>query len=88
MTIKLLNNGLKEVAPNSAVIDTGYHGSIINAIKKIDPSASGYLLSSSGAYPQLLKSNNHSDMVQTIEYYPKLMGGPRLIQTKVVPSPN
>jgi hypothetical protein len=64
---------LKEVPPNAAVIDTGYSGSIINWIRSIDPSASGYLLSSSGRYPQLLPGYG-SGKVQKIEYFPKLIG--------------
>ncbi len=35
---------LKEVPPNAAVVDTGYSGSIIDWIRKIDAGAKGYLL--------------------------------------------
>ena len=70
------NQWLKEVPPNSAVIDTGYSGSIINWIRNIDPSADGYLLSSAGKYPQLLSGRQASN-VQQIEYFPKLIGRAR-----------
>ena len=67
---------LKEVPPNAAVVDTGYSGSIINWIRSIDPTANGYLLSSSGRYPQLL-SGSQVSKVQKIEYFPKLVGRAR-----------
>ena len=71
--VNTMNQWLKEVPPNSAVIDTGYSGSIINWIRNIDPSADGYLLSSSGKYPQLL-SGLTAGRVKEIEYFPKLIG--------------
>ena len=67
---------LKEVPPNAAVVDTGYSGSIIDWIRKIDAGAKGYLLSSGGRYPQLLSSGMASN-VSKIEYFPKLVGRAR-----------
>ena len=63
---------LKEVPPYAAVIDTGFKGSVIDAIRKIDPSASGYLLSSVGRYPQLLRTPGFT--VGRLEAYPKMIG--------------
>jgi hypothetical protein len=60
------------VPPGAAVIDTGFEGSVLNAISKFDHTASGYLLSSHGAYPQLLIDNPNS--VSKIETLPKLVG--------------
>lgn len=65
---------LQEVAPGAVAIDTGYAGSILDAINKIDPTTDAYLLSSSSKYPQLLKSDDHSAVVDNLEYFPKLVG--------------
>ena len=64
---------LREVAPGAVVIDTGYAGSIPDAILRVDPTASAYLLSSSSKYPQLLKRHDHSSIVDNLEYFPKLV---------------
>jgi hypothetical protein len=63
---------LKEVPPNAAVIDTGFRGSVIDAIRRIDPTASGYLLSSVGRYPQLLRTPGST--IGRLEAYPKMIG--------------
>ncbi len=63
---------LKEVPPGAAVVDTGFAGTVLNAIARVDDSAQGYLLASSGAYPQLLTDfPNH---VAAIEGLPKIVG--------------
>ena len=51
-----------EVPPNAVAIDTGYSGTIIDAIRRGDPTASGYLLSrsQSSKYSQLLKGAESS----------------------------
>ena len=66
---------LKEVPPNAAVVDTGYSGSVIDQIRLIDPSASGYLLSSrrDDLYPTLLNFSDHSNRVASMEGFPKLV---------------
>jgi hypothetical protein len=66
------NQWLKEVPPGAAVVDTGFAGSVLDAISKYDNTASGYLLSSSGSYPQLLI--DHPEAVSNIESLPKLVG--------------
>ena len=63
----------QEVGPEAVVIDTGYGGSILDAVNSIDPTVSAYLLSSSGVYPQLLKRHDHSSVVDNLEYFPKLV---------------
>ena len=63
----------QEVGPESVVIDTGYAGSILDAIRGVDPTASAYLLSSLSEYPQLLKRHDHSAVVDNLEYFPKLV---------------
>ncbi len=63
---------LKEVPPNAAVIDTGFRGSVLDAIRTVDPSASGYLLSSAGRYPQLLRVP--SGDINKVESHPKMIG--------------
>ncbi|MBI4532428.1 MAG: hypothetical protein HY711_00660 [Candidatus Melainabacteria bacterium] len=65
---------LKEVPPDSVVIDTGYFGSILDAIRKVDRSIDGFLISSSGKYPQLYGGVSHADIVAQIERFPKLPG--------------
>ena len=60
--------------PGAVVIDTGYSGSIPDAIRKVDPTATAYLLSSASSYPQLLKRHDHSAIVDNLEYFPKLVG--------------
>jgi hypothetical protein len=67
---------LKEVPRRSFVIDTGYAGSIIDDIKKFDPSVKGILLSSDGKYPELKVDGikiNRRDIVDDIEHSPKLI---------------
>jgi hypothetical protein len=66
---------LKEIPPGAAVIDTGFAGSIIDNIKTIDPSVTGYLMSSSHpeTYPMLLSGSDHSAQVTSIESLPKLI---------------
>ncbi|MBS2006969.1 MAG: hypothetical protein JST01_08010 [Cyanobacteria bacterium SZAS TMP-1] len=69
---------LKEVPPGAVVVDSGFGGSIIDNIRHIDPSASGYLMSSSNPeYPTLISSDNHRSMVDQIEKLPKLIGRSR-----------
>jgi hypothetical protein len=63
---------LKEVPPHAVVIDTGFNGSILNAIKTIDPSAQGLVIQSNGQYPQLLPYGGQS--VFELEKFPKLIG--------------
>jgi hypothetical protein len=65
---------LKEVPPDAVVIDTGFHGSIINQIKEIDPNVTGFLMASHNkkVYPQLLGSD-FDDAVGQIEKLPKLI---------------
>ena len=63
---------LKETRPNSVVIDTGYAGSIIDAIRKIDPGVTGYLMSSEvHRYPGLLQASDARARVGEIEALPK-----------------
>jgi len=64
---------LKEIPPGAAVVDTGYSGSIINAIKEFDPSITGYLLSTSGKRYTRLLDDDHSLKVSMIEGLPKLI---------------
>ena len=68
-----MNQWLKEVPPNSAVVDTGFMGTIFDAIGKIDPSATGYLMNSLSHYKQLLPFST-SEKVMTIEDIPKMIG--------------
>jgi hypothetical protein len=68
---------LREVGPGAVVIDTGYAGSIPDAVRRIDPTASAYLLSSKSQYPQLLERNDHSAIVNNLEYFPKLVARSR-----------
>ena len=68
-----MNQWLKEVPPNSAVVDTGFMGTIFDAIGKIDPSATGYLMNSLTHYQQLLPYSS-SEKVVTIEDIPKMIG--------------
>ena len=65
---------LKEIAPDALVVDTGYQGSIFEAIKVFDPTISGLLLSSSGEYPQVDLPYNHSEVVKEVEKLPKVVG--------------
>ena len=72
--VTTVNQWLKEVPPNAAVVDTGYSGSIINRIKNYDATVSGYLLSTTGdRYPRLLSDKHHSDRVSKIEQMTKLI---------------
>ncbi len=66
---------LKEIPPGAAVIDTGFGGSIIDEIRKIDPGVTGYLISSAfpERYPTLSSFLNHSRRVAMIEISPKLI---------------
>ncbi len=66
---------LKEIPPGAAVIDTGYSGSIIDNIRSIDPTATGYLMSSNrpDLYPALLSTSDHHTQVGKIENLPKLI---------------
>lgn len=67
-----LRQWAKEIPPGALVVDTGYVGSIIWAIQKIDPTAKGILLSSEGYYPQLsLKDNKESCAL--LEHIPKII---------------
>jgi hypothetical protein len=71
---------LKEIPPNAVVIDTGYMGNVVSAIKAIDPTIKPYLLSSarllSGKtiFPELLEHASHEDIVKGIERVPKTTG--------------
>ena len=71
---------LKEVPPGAAVIDTGFRGSVIDAVRDIDPSASGYLLESLGHYPQLLAEPDGA--ATGLESYPKMIGRSRSYTSK------
>lgn len=66
---------LAECLPGAIVVDTGYMGSLIDAIRVEDPSAQGLLMSSSGAYPEVngLPIDNR-EIVERIEHSPKLTG--------------
>lgn len=44
---------LREVPPGAIVVDTGFAGSIIDRIKRQDPTVVGYLMSTEGKYPSL-----------------------------------
>lgn len=65
---------LKEIPKGALVVDTGYKGSIFDAIKVFDPSIKGVLISSSGKYPQLELNIPHKEVVQGIEKMPKIIG--------------
>jgi hypothetical protein len=58
------------------VIDTGYVGSILNAIRSVDETVSGYLLSKKAhsRYPQLLTGYSHRDKVEKLESFSKIIG--------------
>ncbi|MBN8661138.1 MAG: hypothetical protein J0M35_12295 [Candidatus Obscuribacter phosphatis] len=66
---------LKEIPPGAAVVDTGFSGSIIKAIKKFDPTIGGYLMSTDGStFPRLLADpREHRRRVQDLEDLPKLI---------------
>lgn len=66
---------LKEIPPGAAVVDTGFSGSIIKAIKKFDPTVGGYLMSTDGStFPRLLADEReHRRKVQDLEDLPKLI---------------
>jgi hypothetical protein len=61
---------MREVGPGAVVIDTGYSGSIPNANRRVDPTASAFLLSSASEYLQLLLSHDHLSIVNNLEYFP------------------
>ena len=67
---------LREVPPHSLVVDTGYRGSILDAIQVFDPSIKGVLLYSSGKYPAVgaMLNFKHSMVVAAIEKMPKIIG--------------
>ena len=67
---------LKEVPPDSRVIDTGYRGSIINWARETDDSVRGYLFSSSDKkrYEQLVPNKLASSSVSMLEGFPKMIG--------------
>ena len=64
-----LKQWLKEVPPGAVVIDSGFRGSVLDNIRKGDPTASGYLISafSSSKYDYLLKEPDHLDQVARLE---------------------
>lgn len=68
---------LKEVPKGSYVLDTGYMGSIIDDIKKFDPSIKGLLLSSNtnkySAIPTNLSTSQTTNIVDDIEKFPKII---------------
>ncbi|HEY9868396.1 MAG TPA: RHS repeat domain-containing protein [Candidatus Obscuribacterales bacterium] len=64
---------LKEVPPGAVVIDTGYAGSILDDICRVDPTVEGHLVVSTGKYPQLWNVD-HKQVVATIERIPKVPG--------------
>ena len=64
---------LKEVPLQSAIVDTGFRGTIFDVINKIDPSATGYLMNSETHYRQLLPFSS-SEKVNAIENIPKMIG--------------
>jgi len=64
-----------EVPRNAWVIDTGYAGSILQDIYKIDPSIKGMLICSESDYwPQLRPGVDHKNVVENLEYFPKITG--------------
>lgn len=68
------NQWIREIPKGALVVDTGYKGSIFNAIKTFDPSIKGVLISSSGDYPQLDLDIAHKEVVKGIEKMPKIIG--------------
>jgi hypothetical protein len=71
------NQYLREVPPHSVLVDTGYAGSIIDAVRQFDPTAAGVLMSSTGRYPALLKERERTAIVGELEYSAKLIGRTR-----------
>lgn len=65
---------LLEVPKGALVVDTGYQGSIFDAIREFDPSTKGVLISSNGKYPQLELDISHKEVVKGIEKMPKIIG--------------
>lgn len=63
---------LREVPKGALVVDTGYVGSVLWAIQKIDPTASGVLLCSEGYYPQLRLEDNENSCA-LLEHIPKII---------------
>lgn len=76
------NQWLKEVSPEALVVDTGYAGSIFDAIMAFDPSINGLLLCSEGDYPEVSFSYNHAEVVKEIEKLPKIVGRGVAINSK------
>jgi hypothetical protein len=64
----------REVPVGSLVVDTGYKGSIFDAIRMFDHTIQGVLVCSSGVYPQLGLNLNHREVVREIEKMPKIIG--------------
>jgi len=65
---------LREIPRNSIVVDTGYKGSIIDDIKKFDPTIDGILLSrdENSNYPELMiqgEKLSRRDIIDKIEHY-------------------
>ena len=67
---------LKEVPPNSYVVDTGYGGTILNAIKHLDDSSTGWLIKANRPlkYRQLLWGGQSLQAVMALERLPKAIG--------------
>lgn len=66
---------LQEVPRNSFVIDTGYQGTILDQIRNFDPTINGYLMNSTGKYPEIPGLHlERSRLVEYIERFPKLLG--------------
>ncbi len=63
-----------EVPPHAIVVDSKLHGSILDAIKKFDPTVETYLLQSKGRHPELLTNTGFSSLADDVEYFPKLTG--------------
>lgn len=67
---------LREVHPSSWVLDTGFAGSIFNAIQvidqRIDPRKMRLMSSASKDYEPLGENRNHNDVIDHIEHIEKL----------------
>ena len=63
---------LREVPPNSVVIDSGFSGSIIDIIRNKDTSAAGLLMSSNGKYGQILVGVRSHERTDDLEELVKL----------------
>lgn len=66
-----------EIPKGAYVVDTGYAGSIITAIRRsIDCSITGLLISSSGTYKELSVDMelSHNEIVKRMEKIPKIIG--------------